>query len=42
MFELQRRKLGCALAGSIMAVPGTFPLGMAATIFVAISKNEFE
>lgn len=42
MFELQRRKLGCALAGSIMAAPGTFIPGMAATIFAAISKNEFE
>ncbi len=42
MFALQRRKLGWALADSIMAVPGTFPLGVAAIIFVAISKNEFE
>ena len=42
MFALQRRKLEWAFADSIMAVPDTFPLGVAATIFVAISKNEFE
>jgi len=42
MFVLQRRKFGCALAGSIMAAPGTFPPGVAAAIFAAISKNEFE
>jgi hypothetical protein len=41
-FALQRRKWGWALAGSIIAILGTFPLGVASTIFVAISKNEFE
>ncbi len=42
IFALQRRKWGWALAGSIVAILGTLPLGVASTIFVAISKNEFE
>ena len=42
VFALQRRKWGWALAGSIIAILGTFPLGVASTIFVAIAKNEFE
>lgn len=45
IFALQRRKWGWALAGSIIAIiaiVGTFPLGIASTIFVALSKDEFE
>ena len=42
VFALQRRRWGWALAGSIVAILGTFPLGVASTIFVAIAKNEFE
>ena len=42
VFALQRRKWGWALAGSIIAILGTFPLGVASTIFVAIAKDEFE
>jgi len=42
VFALQRRKWGWALAGSIVSILGTFPLGVASTIFVAIAKNEFE
>ena len=42
VFALQRRKWGWALAGSIVAILGTFPLGLASTIFVAMAKNEFE
>ena len=45
VFALQRRKWGWALAGSIIAIIailGTFPLGIASTIFVVLSKDEFE
>ena len=42
VFALQRRMWGWALAGSIVAILGTLPLGVASTIFVAIAKNEFE
>ena len=42
VFALQRRKWGWALAGSIMAIVGVFPLGVASTIFVAMAKDEFE
>jgi len=34
--------LDWALAGSIIAILGVFPLGVAATIFVAMAKDEFE
>jgi len=42
VFALQRRKWGWALAGSIIAILGVFPLGVASTIFVAMAKDEFE
>ena len=42
VFALQRRKWGWALAGSIVAILATFPLGVASTIFVAIAKDEFK
>ena len=42
VFALQRRKWGWALAGSIIAILGTFILGLASTIFVAMAKEEFE
>jgi hypothetical protein len=45
VFALQRRKWDWALAGSIIAifaVLGTFPLGIASTILVVLSKDEFE
>ena len=42
ILSLQRRKWGWALAGSIVAIlPFSF-LGLAATILVALSRNEFE
>ena len=42
VFALQRRKWGWALAGSIIAILGMFPLGVASTIFVSLAKEEFE
>jgi len=42
VLALQRRKWGWALAGSIIAVLGMFPLGVASTVFVAMAKDEFE
>ncbi len=45
VFALQRRKWGWALAGSISAIValgGINPLGIASTIFVVLSKDEFE
>ena len=42
VFALQREKWGWALAGSIIAIIGALPLGVASTIFVAIAKDEFE
>jgi hypothetical protein len=41
-FALQRRKWGWALVGSIIAIIGMLPFGVASTIFVAIAKDEFE
>jgi hypothetical protein len=41
IFALQRRRWGWALAGSIVAILGTLPLGVASTIFVAMSRDEF-
>lgn len=42
VFALQRRKWGWALAGSIIAILGTFPLGITSTILVSLAKDEFE
>jgi uncharacterized membrane protein YedE/YeeE len=43
IFALQRKRWGWALAGSIAAIPGSWwPLGVAATVFTAISKDEFK
>jgi hypothetical protein len=42
IYALQRRKWGWALAGSVIAILGTFLLGVLATIFVAMAKEEFE
>ena len=43
VFALQRRKWGWALAGSIIAILGnTFVLGILSTIFIGMSKDEFE
>ena len=42
IYALQRKKWGLALAGSIVAILGLTPLGIAATILTALSKDEFE
>jgi hypothetical protein len=42
IYALQRNKWGLALAGSIIAIIGFTPLGIAATVLIAISREEFE
>ncbi|MFC1986090.1 hypothetical protein ACFLWC_03750 [Chloroflexota bacterium] len=42
VFALQRRRWGWALGGSIVAIFGMLPLGVASTILVAMAKEEFE
>ncbi|MFC1846408.1 hypothetical protein ACFLYM_03200 [Chloroflexota bacterium] len=42
VYTLKRKIWGLALAGSIAAIIISWPLGIAATVFTAISKNEFE
>jgi len=42
IYALQRKKWGLALTGSIAAIFGSLPLGIAATVFTAISKDEFK
>jgi hypothetical protein len=42
VFALRRRGWGWALAGSIIAIFRTSVLGILATIFVAMARDEFE
>ena len=42
VFALQRRRWSWALAGSIVAIFGMLPLGVASTILVVMAKDEFE
>ena len=42
VYALQRKMWGWALAGSILAILAFLPLGIAATVLAAQSKNEFE
>ena len=42
IYAIQRKMWGWALAGSILAIIAFFPLGIAATVLAAQSKNEFE
>ena len=42
IYALKRKKWGLALAGSIIAIFGSFIMGILATIFIAMSKDEFE
>jgi hypothetical protein len=42
IYALQRKKWGLVLAGSIAAIFSSTILGILATIFTAVSKDEFE
>ena len=42
IYALQRKKWGLALAGSIVSIFGTFLFGILSTVFIALSKEEFE
>jgi hypothetical protein len=42
IYAVQRKKWGLALAGSITAIFGSLILGILATIFTAVSKDEFD
>jgi len=42
IFALQRKKWGWALAGSVTAILGMFPLGVASTILISLARDEFE
>ena len=42
IYALQRKMWGWALAGSICAILAFLPLGIAATVLAAQSKDEFE
>jgi hypothetical protein len=39
---IKRRRWGLALAGSILAVPTSGPLGVLAIIFISLGKKEFK
>ncbi|MFC1894009.1 hypothetical protein ACFLYR_08360 [Chloroflexota bacterium] len=42
IYALQRKKWGLALAGSIVAMFGSSVMGILATIFIVMAKDEFE
>jgi hypothetical protein len=42
VYALRRKKWGLALAGSIAAIFGSSIIGILATIFTAMSRDEFE
>ncbi len=42
IYALRRKKWGLALAGSIAAIFGSSVMGILATIFTAMSRDEFE
>jgi len=42
IFDMQRKRWGWALAGSIAAILTFLPLGIASTVLTAQSKGEFE
>jgi uncharacterized membrane protein len=42
VFALKKKSWGLSLAGSIAAVFGSWLLGIAAIVFIALSRNEFK
>ena len=42
VYALQRKRWGLALTGSIVVIFSSFILGVVATVFLAISKKEFD
>ena len=42
IYAIQRKKWGLALTGSIAAIFGSFIIGILATIFTVIAKDEFK
>ena len=42
IFAIQRKKWKLALAGSIVAIFGATLIGILATVFIALAKDEFE
>ena len=42
IYAVQRKNWGLALAGSIVAILSSTPLGIMSTVLVALAKNEFE
>ena len=42
MYAVQRKKLGLALVGSVFAIFGSVIFGLAATILLTLSRDEFE
>jgi len=42
VYAVQRRRWGLSLAGAIACIFSSFILGVLATIFLAMSKNEFD
>jgi hypothetical protein len=42
IYALRRQRFGLALAGAICGIPPSTALGVVATIFIAISREEFK
>jgi hypothetical protein len=42
IYAIQRKKLGLALTGSVFAIFGSVFFGIAATILLALARDEFE
>jgi hypothetical protein len=42
IYAMQRKNWGLALAGSIVAILSSLPLGMVSTVLVSLSRREFK